>query len=710
MSKMNDTEKNNKFNPKDKLSVYREEIKELERNSKKFEVLNTLYKLNKKNLNKKNDNLIKIISDPDVLSTAYENLKSNTGIMSKGANTKDTPDGWNYERLKKLSDNIRNGKFVWSPIKRILIPKPNNKKLRPLGIPNFTDKLVQESIRIVLNSIYEPLFQEYEINFGFRPKRSANNAIVKIDREKQGMTTVIEGDIKGAYDNVNFDIMMKILQEKISDNKLLKLIKSGFKAGIQLEKRIEIVEKGVPQGSILSPILFNIYMHKFDIATIEITRNILYEKNIREKRKETVTNTKYNRIKYEIKKQKDIISKNKDKTTGLYKDFTKHKLEKKILRRLSTKLRKTKNVDQGRKKLHFSYTRYADDWIIMTNANEETCEKIKIELKSWLQINLKLELSTEKTKITKMKKEAVNFLGFSIFQPQPRIVTFKDKLNRTIKKRINVGPKIGIDINRILNKFKSEKIISKTNKPTDSPKYTILKSWQIIETYNLILRGIFNYYMKNITDKSRLAFIYYLLKYSCYKTLARRKRNSSISKIILTYGRDPHITIQNRRTGDPQFVKFPSYQEIYAWAEEIAAKQLIKERDLRAIQGRTRKVTENQTEIHNITLLEITMDDIMKYKKTEAEPFTQVRNNLRSAYKLQKHCSICMITHSKENPIELHHVNHIKKGKVSGFTGIMKALNRKTIPCCKKCHMKIHKGQYDGIRLRNIMDTDLIVA
>jgi hypothetical protein len=254
---------------------------------------------------------------------------------------------------------------------------------------------------------------------------------------------------------------------------------------------------------------------------------------------------------------------------------------------------------------------------------------------------------------------------------------------------------------RILNRFRDEGIIDKKNRPKHCSKYIVLKPWQIVEIYTSIIKGMFNYYMKNITIKTRLTYIYYLLKYSCYKTIANREK-SSISKVIKKYGREIKITVQNRRTGESEKVALPTYDEIYEWAENIAAKEIAEERE-------TMIKRKNQT-IQSTEEIDEEFLTVMKYKKTTDEPFTTAKANLRSTYKMMKHCSICEIPNSFENPIEMHHVKYIKKGKLSGFKAIMKALNRRTIPVCRKCHRRIHKGEYDGISLKDIKDIELIVA
>jgi retron-type reverse transcriptase len=174
--------------------IYESKINAIEKSNQSVITLNKFYFKNKSNPEKLNDNLLKIVADPQLLLSAYHKLKANKGSMTMGTDTT-TADAMTYQQMLELSESIKKGEFKWSLIRRVNIPKPGKNKTRPLGIPNFKDRLVQENIRVGLNAIYEPSFQHLEVNYGFRPKRSTADAIKKITFERQGMTTAIEGDI-----------------------------------------------------------------------------------------------------------------------------------------------------------------------------------------------------------------------------------------------------------------------------------------------------------------------------------------------------------------------------------------------------------------------------------------------------------------------------------------------------------------------------------
>lgn len=221
---------------------------------------------------KKHDDLISIVANPDLLRIAFNKLSRNKGAMTPGS-AGTTADGFSENKIQEISTQILSGTYKWSPIKRIMIPKPGKKVKRPLGLPDFGDKIVQEAIRNVLEAIYEPHFHKIDVNSGFRPNRDCAYAIRSIRRKAQFATHAIEGDIVGAYNNVNHKKLMKFLSYRIKDKKFLKLIWTCLKSGILQDLTFTDSYIGVPQGGITSPILFNIYMHEFDLYMLELIQN-----------------------------------------------------------------------------------------------------------------------------------------------------------------------------------------------------------------------------------------------------------------------------------------------------------------------------------------------------------------------------------------------------------------------------------------------------
>jgi group II intron reverse transcriptase/maturase len=196
---------------------------------------------------------------PDLWLQAYANIYANKGAMTTGIDGV-TQDGFSNERINNLIKLLKEGKYFPKPSKRILIPKANG-KLRPLSIPSGDEKLIQEVVRMILEAIYEPIFSKN--SHGFRPNHSCHTALKNIT-SWQGTIWIIEFDIKGFYDNIDHTKMMQILEKKIHDVKFLQIIRRMLKAGYMEKWKFHKTYSGTPQGSILSPILANIYLNQLD--------------------------------------------------------------------------------------------------------------------------------------------------------------------------------------------------------------------------------------------------------------------------------------------------------------------------------------------------------------------------------------------------------------------------------------------------------------
>lgn len=201
-----------------------------------------------------------------MLTYAYDNIKSKPGNMTPGA-TPETLDGISLEKLKKLSDSLRSEKFTFSPSRRVEIPKASG-GTRPLSIASPMDKIVQEAMRLVLEAIYEPLFAD--CSHGFRPNRSCHTALKKVSQEFQPVQWVIEGDLAKFFDTISHPKLMQMIEGKIEDRKFTRLIRKALNAGYLTFGRYKSNIIGTPQGSIVSPILANIFLHQLDLFVLSL--------------------------------------------------------------------------------------------------------------------------------------------------------------------------------------------------------------------------------------------------------------------------------------------------------------------------------------------------------------------------------------------------------------------------------------------------------
>ena len=213
------------------------------RNSGK--VLNNLTE-HSKDLNYKYERLYRILFNEEMYHVAYQHIYAKQGNMTVGSDGQ-TIDSMSLTRIGKLIETLKDESYQPNPSRRTYIPKKNG-KMRPLGIPSFDDKLLQEVIRMILEAIYEGQFEDS--SHGFRPKRSCHTAIRQISKSFCGTKWYIEGDIKGFFDNINHDVLINILKERIEDERFIRLIRKFLNAGYIEEWTFHKTYSGTPQGGL----------------------------------------------------------------------------------------------------------------------------------------------------------------------------------------------------------------------------------------------------------------------------------------------------------------------------------------------------------------------------------------------------------------------------------------------------------------------------
>jgi nicotine oxidoreductase len=446
-------------------------------------------------------NLLSLVASIPSLIIAYRSIRKNKGATTLGAmlsfqrnrklnpiqrrlmsSTTLAPDGLSYAIFKRTSDLLKQGKYPWGASRRIYIEKPGQPgKMRPLTIPPFMDRVVQTSILRTLESIYEPWFEIQNRSFGFRSKKGVHDAIYALTRqENKGLYTAIEGDIKGAYDNVDRTRLIEILSKRIKDRKFIRLITNrlDYEYYDTVTGKYVTEEKGIPQGGIDSPYLWNIYMNEFDNHIKNYMENLLYVLNEKIRLKKNKSGLLNPRTKVLLKSVSRLIIKRRSTEKELKllqsintkekydlimgdKNFPKGKKQSirmylkkdyadpenltpnpdlglippsskrynliKTIKRIRHDLRNLPATDPNKAVLRYQYVRYADDWIILGNYPRMLAEKIKSHIKEWLRNNLSAELAEEKTLITDIRNPITpaHFLGFELRSFTTRKLAYK---------------------------------------------------------------------------------------------------------------------------------------------------------------------------------------------------------------------------------------------------------------------------------------------
>jgi retron-type reverse transcriptase len=624
----------------------------------------------------------------NLLIQALGNISSNKGALTPGTNSF-TVDGISIRRIRHLAKKIKENKFDFKPFRRIMIAKPikkgEKKKYRPLGIPNFEDRVVQEAIRIILEAIYEPVFNVHNYNYGFRKGKSTHEAIQTLKIKGNACSNALEGDIKAAYDTVDHDVLIELLEKRISDRRFIKFIKQGLKCGLLEQGHYADTLLGVPQGGIASPILFNIYMHEFDMFVHDKVEEFIANKNALEKRKVSgVTSGAYKRVALRISRAKNSLNKIVNQY-GDYNLYPPHiKVQVKLLHaklKADYKIRSnTPSVESFNRSVRIVYVRYADDFIILTNGGKKFCEKLKEIISSFLLNRLKMVLSNEKTKITNLRNAQAKFLGFSIYTYRSARL---QKRNMSMVRTGGYQILIGIDMDRVLNKLVQKGFCREKSdhRPIAKSSMSVLTLQNIIETYNYIIRGMANYYLPMISRKADIIRVIYILEYSAYMTIAK-KLSTKISRIRKRFGKPLQITIKETQMG----IKLPkpiTTSKTITLLSYLKVKEMVEK-----MQKKQAKMPTNNYDVSS---------DIFN-------PLYKI--NWRTLRNLNSVCCICGAT---EN-VEMHHINAIRKGKVEGFSQIMKQLNRKQIPLCKEHHIAAEKGMLADIKREDLHYVDQFLA
>jgi group II intron reverse transcriptase/maturase len=454
--------------------------------------------------------LIKIISNEEVLILAYELIKSNPGSMAKDPSNV-TLDTITLSCIRKTAFILKAGKYTFSPVKRTLIPKDGDNTTRPLGISDSREKIVQKAILLVLEAIYEPTFSPH--SHGSQTNKGNHTALKEIKTKFSGVNWVIEADISKCFDNIDHAILLTTLKKKICCEKTLALIKSALTCGYIVKGTTYRPKVGIPQGSIVSPILCNIYLDTLDLYLTQ------QKKGFDSRLDKRPRNLSLRRLTYRINK----------KTTT--------KKERSQYRAEMANYQGSLNI--GYKRLFF--VRYVDDYFIGIAGDYKDALHFRNLIKEFLKDALKMELNVAKTKITVFSSNKAFFLGTFIRGTYRK----KKKVTRYVRKgkfiTSKTTPRVSFHapIKDLLVKLAGKSFFKRKNCnfiPSSLRRLVNLDHSDILKYYNSIIRGILNYY-SFVDNKKSLGSIIHGLKMSAARTLALKYKKRAVKPIFNKYGK-----------------------------------------------------------------------------------------------------------------------------------------------------------------------------
>jgi group II intron reverse transcriptase/maturase len=537
------------------------------------------------------------------------------------------------KRIDKIINQLETGTYQWKPVRREYIKKKGGKGLRPLGLPGWNDKLLQEVVRTILEAYYEPQFSQY--SHGYRPGRGCHTALDQIRQKWKGVKWFISGDIKGCFNNLDHDVLLDLIRQNMPDQHFLKLLKDMLEAGYLEDWKYHTAYSGVPQGSVISPILSNIILNELD----KFVENELIPEYTRGKKRKL--NPEYNAITKQLAKAKAT------------KDIRAHKA-------LTKKLRKTPSVktdDDEFRRLY--YCRYADDYLLGFAGPKEEAIEIQNRISEFLR-SIKITTSKEKTLITHANSTPVRFLGYELSARKSNTKLSKDKNGR--RKRRSINNSVRLSVPRSVAKERENRY-KRNGKSIHRAELLHFSDYEIVKLYNVEFQGLANYYALAENISNRLQPVKYVYMQSLVKTLARKHQRkvgwvySKYKTHFDTGTTGLMVTIQRKEPKQPLVAKFGAkplcrdktailndeIPKLYFGRNELVKRLLAQECELCD--------SNKQIEVHHIRKIA----------------------DIKKRYQGKKHPPQWAVKMMKRH--------------------------RKTLVVCKQCHNKIHSGIYDGPKL-----------
>ena len=584
---------------------------------------------------KRINGLFRLMLSPFLWEQAYAEIAPNRGALTKGV-TDNTLDGFSFERVQSLISRISAGTYRFTPVRRVYIPKPDGKKLRPLGIPAADDKLVQGVVKLLLEAIYEPVFSQH--SHGFRRNRSCHTALSLIQDTWNGVKWFADVDVVGFFDHIDHGILLDLLRKKIDDERFIRLIARMLKAGYLEDWTFHATFSGTPQGGVASPILANVYLHELDEFLAGMKARF-------DRGKRRAVHLPYQRLSNAICERRRLI----DQLLAEGRT-AEAEAEKERVRELQAKRSTMPAKDWFDPKFRrLLFCRYADDFLIGIIGSKAEAKEIMRQVAEFLRDRLKLEASAEKSKVSKASDGAV-FLGHRICTVKiGRILRVRFKGRYTLTRGYTSCIRLVVPHDRLV-RFNRRKGYGDLSRLKAMHRRHLIDSsmLEIVLAYNAEMRGLANYYRLANCAKYSLRKLHLLWQTSLLKTLSFKLRRS-VNQVA------HHLKIGGRLA-----VRVKAEGRKERLVGVFALKDLDKLPELGAAVDRL--------------------------------PNTMWTSG-RSDVLVRLHARKCEYCGASDVPCEVHHAHRLKDVKDAPlWQQVAAARRRKRTVLCRSCHDALHAG------------------
>jgi len=586
--------------------------------------------------------IIHVVADRNNLMTAYRLLRSKPGCMTPGVD-KETLDRFRYDTIEKLHSRILSGSFKFRPRRLVHIPKPGTTEIRPLMVGSPLDKVVQISLKLALEPLWEPGFNP--MSHGFRPGRGCHTALKMVQQRFKNPSWIIEADIDRFFDRVDHDVLIRKVEEKVTCAKTLALLRNFLRAGY-LDKQRKLMPTliGIPQGSVLAPLLRNVYLDRLDQYMAESILGF-------ERGKARKGNKTYNALASKLTRALGKVKSRAAESKGAY---LLKPLDPDLVLSIRRQIRSMPSkdpIDPGFRRLR--YVRYADDFLIGVIGSLAEAQGVLDGVSHMLGRSLKLDLKGSKTGV-KSARKGTFFLGTKIFFPTPSTCSYYTTGGGRMGGRpVRSLPyaQFGVPVKHLLGKLKDQGFLKERNgvfRGTRLGRLTPHSHKDILDYYNAVIRGTLEYY-RHCDNRCQLHQLVYLLKQSCALTLKSKLSLRSQNGAYAKFGSDLQDPYSGRIFYSPKSLKGLTCSE--QW-------------------GRGKQLSD--------------LDKAVKY----------VIIGKYTAANLDYGCVIC----GSQAKVEMHHLRSVRslkrqrkeaKSPADQTRVHMEMINRKQVPLCRSHHQQV---------------------